>query len=263
MSTASDVCCIWHLLRLTSAVFVINHLLLLTCISLQTSAISVVLSWLLRRPHCPLHIVVLSDSVYLSVIHCLADGAGKSVYTLHEENEQFLAPNSQGPAGEITRVSIKEKLRSFLTRRPTQESLEKMGILQGEWPWPWIFESFICFGRNLSFMSSSLNFVLLLVRYACVYGILFENAQLSIISNPILRSIGSLTAERVFGSRLQFICDREQTTVPKFVVRCVQAIEKKGGSYLLVFHPPRGSVFLTSTCRCFRTGLWRNLQDQR
>ena len=54
------------------------------------------------------------------------------MYTLHEENADFQAPNSLGPAGEVAKVSIRDKLRKFLTRRPTPESLEKQGILQSE-----------------------------------------------------------------------------------------------------------------------------------
>ncbi|KAF6032606.1 ARHGAP15 [Bugula neritina] len=69
-------------------------------------------------------------------------------------------------AGEgAAKVSIKLRLKKLLSRRPTQESLEKQGIYQ---------------------------------------------------------------VERVFGSRLQFICDRESTTVPRFLDRCIQAIESKG-----------------------------------
>ena len=60
------------------------------------------------------------------------DGGGKSVYTLHEENAEFQAPSSAGPAGEITKVGIRDKLRKFLTRRPPAESLEKQGILQSK-----------------------------------------------------------------------------------------------------------------------------------
>ncbi|XP_067932528.1 rho GTPase-activating protein 15-like isoform X4 [Watersipora subatra] len=43
-----------------------------------------------------------------------------------------------------------------------------------------------------------------------------------------LEKQGILQTENVFGSRLQFICDRESTTVPKFVVRCIKTIERKG-----------------------------------
>jgi len=92
-------------------------------------------------------------------------GGGKTVYTFHEDNSEFQAPSTQGPAGEVVKLSIRDKLRKFLTKRPSPESLEKQGILQ---------------------------------------------------------------TENVFGSRLQFICDREQTTVPKFVVRCIKTIERKG-----------------------------------
>lgn len=60
------------------------------------------------------------------------DGGAKSSYTVYEEKKEFATPNQLGPAGEFSsKVSIKEKLRNFLTRRPTQESLEKSGILQG------------------------------------------------------------------------------------------------------------------------------------
>lgn len=53
------------------------------------------------------------------------------MYTLYEDNEEFQAPGPYDPAGEVVKMSIREKLRSFLTRRPTQESLEKAGIIQG------------------------------------------------------------------------------------------------------------------------------------
>lgn len=53
------------------------------------------------------------------------------MYTLHEDNAEFQAPNLVGPAGEVNKMGIRNKLKKFLTRRPTQESLEKQGILQG------------------------------------------------------------------------------------------------------------------------------------
>lgn len=68
---------------------------------------------------------------YLELCAFYADGTGKSVYTLYEDNEEFQAPGTNDPAGEVVKKSIKEKLRNFLTRRPTQESLERAGIIQG------------------------------------------------------------------------------------------------------------------------------------
>lgn len=74
----------------------------------------------------------LCSIVHITWFLCCQDGGGKFVYTVHEDNAEFTSPSSQGPAGETEKIGIRDRLRKFLTRRPTSESLEKQGILQGK-----------------------------------------------------------------------------------------------------------------------------------
>lgn len=36
-------------------------------------------------------------------------------------------------------------------------------------------------------------------------------------------------ADQTFGSHLHTVCEREHSTVPRFVKQCIEAVEKRGG----------------------------------
>ena len=42
-------------------------------------------------------------------------------------------------------------------------------------------------------------------------------------------------ADTVFGSHLVTICDKEKSTIPKFVVDCIHAVETRGNTNLCLY----------------------------
>ena len=48
------------------------------------------------------------------------------------------------------------------------------------------------------------------------------------ICNDYFINLFSFKIEEIFGCHLEKLCKREGTTVPKFVVKCIETVEKRG-----------------------------------
>lgn len=43
-----------------------------------------------------------------------------------------------------------------------------------------------------------------------------------------------LLSEEIFGCHLDILCKRENVTVPKFVIKCIEAVERRGDVIFIV-----------------------------
>lgn len=108
---------------------------------------------------------------------------------------------SSSGAADNEQSRVRSKLRKFLTRRPTLQSVKEKGYIKGE---PLSSDPPSETSRRVFKITAADT------SWSSFYSFLH------------------FLLDNVFGCHLDTLCHRENTTVPRFVEKCIKSVERRG-----------------------------------